>query len=216
MFLGDIPILSSLLNAYFTSGKSIFIPSLPYINILWFLPKEFQAFQFSIGYLIDIIIIFNFFCYIDTIFYHYVKKAFINEEDRLLFYMGSYFLGTKGKLDAQYQDLEILFGIKNELKYYLNDKRMEDIKRGYTKNEKIDDFYVALERKRYRSIIIKNRLFHRKSKLPLSYCYKNFLFSRYYCLFEKFWIFHSKNPYPHPKINIFTDFNDYYQWEGIN
>lgn len=166
--------------------------------------------------MIDIIIISNLFVYIDTIFYHYVKKAFLNEEDRLLFYMGSYILGTKGKLDTQYQELEILFGIKNELRYYLNEKSMEDLKRINKKNEIIDDFYVALERKRERSFIIFNRLFQRKSKFSLNFCNKNLLFSCYYTLFKKFRIFRLKNPYPYPGINIFTNFNDYYQWEGIN
>ncbi|MFX1275382.1 MAG: hypothetical protein ACFFAH_03015 [Promethearchaeota archaeon] len=216
MFLGDIPFFSSLLKEYFTSGKSIFFPSLPYINILEFIPKEYQIIQFSMGQLIDIVIIFNFFCYLDTLFYHYVKSAFLNEEDRLLIYMGTYFLGTKGKFDAQYQDLDLIFGVKDELRYYLDDKRLDVIKRNSRKNERIDGFYITLERRRYRSISIINRIFHRESKLTLSYCYKNLVFSRYYALFEKFWIFRSKNPYPHPEINIFTDFYDYYQWEGIN
>lgn len=216
IFLGDIPFLSSLLKQYITSGKSIFFPSLPYINLLQFIPDQYQIIQFTMGQLIDIVIVANFFCYLDTIFYHYVKSAFLNEEDRFLIYMGTYFFGTIGKFDAQYQDQDIIFGVKDESRYYLDDKRIEVIKRNSRKNEIIDDFYVALERRRYRSISIINRIFHRESKLTLSYFYKNLGFSRYYSLFEKFWIFRSKNPYPHPEINILTDSYDYYQWEGIN
>ena len=86
MFVRDVPVLFSLLNDYITSGNSFFIPTLPYLNILWFLPEKYQTIQLSLGHLIDIIIISNLFCYVDTGFYHYFKRAFLNEEDQLFFY----------------------------------------------------------------------------------------------------------------------------------
>ena len=55
----DVPILSALLHDYFTSGKSFFFPAFPYINVFWFLPEEFQIVQFSVGQLIDVLMVVN-------------------------------------------------------------------------------------------------------------------------------------------------------------
>ena len=49
-------IVSSVLT-YTGSSTSIFFPSLPSINLLWFLPKSLQVLPFTIGQFIDLFII---------------------------------------------------------------------------------------------------------------------------------------------------------------
>ena len=210
MFLKDVPVISSLLNDYFTSGNSIFIPSLPYTNIFGFLPEGYQI-QFSLGNLIDIIIIINIYCWIDTGFYHYFKRIFLNGESKIFNEIDSYCLGFKGKLEL-YQDPDIVFGFRDELKYYLDDKRIRVIERTRLKNERIDYFYGHLSRKTYSSKTTINKIFHRKSKFKLNRQYKTLYFCLHHSIFDIFWTFHSKNPYPHPEINT-TDSNNYIQWE---
>lgn len=211
MFLKDVPVISSLLNDYFTSGNSIFIPSLPYTNIFGFLPEGYQI-QFSLGNLIDIIIIINIYCWIDTGFYHYFKRIFLNGESKIFNEIDSYCLGFKGKLEL-YQDPDIVFGFRDELKYYLDDKRIGVIERNSIKIKRIDYFYGHLSVKTYSRKISINRIFHRKSKFTLNILHKNLLFCWYHSLFNLFRISRSKNPYPHLEINI-TASNNYLQWEG--
>ena len=57
--LSDIPLISSILKDYLISGNSFFFPTLPTINIFWFLPKKFQTLPITIGQFIDLIIILN-------------------------------------------------------------------------------------------------------------------------------------------------------------
>ncbi len=210
MFLRDVPAIFSLINDYFSSGKSIFIPSLPYINILWFLPEEYQIFQFSIGHLIDITIVWNIYCYIETGVYHYVKKVLLNEESQLFIYINLSYLGSKEKIDTESQTPAILFGIKDELKYHIDNKRGNIIERNY----KLDyDFYEHLRKKRYRNNLILNKIFHRKSDFISKIRYKSMRVSCYHSVFVTFWIFHSKNHYHHPKIYNFAHSNKYFRGE---
>lgn len=71
---------------YFISGDSLFMPYLPYINLGWYLPIEYQITQISVGKLIDIIIIINLVWYTQSGVYLLVTKAIkrnkidINEE----------------------------------------------------------------------------------------------------------------------------------------
>lgn len=198
MCLRDVPVLSSLLTEYITSGKSIFIPILPYINILGFLPQESHTIQFSLGHLIDIIIIYNIICYIDTGFYHYAKNAFLNEDTKIYFYidMGS-------------------LGLNDELRDFLDNKNRGDRnKRDYRLNERIHNFNDNLRRKIYRINFIQNRILHRKTKYILNNRYNNLILSCYHSNFESFLNFRLINHYHHPKINNFADFNKHFIWEG--
>lgn len=73
LFLRDILLLNSLFNDYINSGTSLFLPFLPYNNIV---------FQFSTGHLIDIIIIINIITFIESSGYQYymnvcLKKNFL-------------------------------------------------------------------------------------------------------------------------------------------
>ncbi len=198
MFLRDVPVFSSLLTEYITSGKSIFIPILPYINILGFLPHESHTIQFSLGHLIDIIIIYNIICYIDTAFYHYVKNAFLNEDTKIFFYIS---LGS--------------LGLNDESIEYLDNKNKGDRnKRDYSLNERIHNFNDNLRRKIYRINFIQNRILHRKTKYILNNRYNNLKVFCYHSDFESFLIFRLINHYCHPKINNFADFNKHFIREG--
>jgi len=198
MCLRDVPVLSSLLTEYIASGKSFFIPILPYINILGFIPHESHTIQFSLGHLIDIIIIYNIICYIDTGCYHYFKNAFLNEDTKIYFYIS---LGSLGLNDESIDYLE-------------NKSKGEHNKRDFRLNEKIHNFYENLRRKIYTNKFNQNRILHRKSKYILYNRYKNLLISCYHSNFESFLIFRLINHYHLPKINNFADFNKHFIGEG--
>lgn len=208
MFLRDIPALSSLLYDYRSSGNSIFIPSLPYINLLWFLPKKYQIFRFSLGHLIDIILICNLFCFIDSSFYHYIKKVYFNGKYQIFIYIDSYQFGSKGKLYALSQDPEKIFGLKEDSRNQSDDKFLKIINEKNSRlNEEIHNFYGHFSKKRHGSKIIQKRIFHKKSEFTLNNCYKSLRVSYCVSVFEKFWICCLKNPYFLPKTNIFTASN---------
>jgi len=193
--LKDVPIFSSLLKDYETSGNSIFFPSLTYINLLWFLPEKYQILQFSVGRLIDIIIILNCSCYIETIFYHYIKNVCINGEVRVFYYNGSCSLESKETLESKenfYTPSQDLYVQKDELRYY---KQLDE--RDYKLNERINKF--------------RKKLFYKKSNFTFNNGYK---ISYYYFVIKKFLIFQSKTPYYFPQIFNFTDFNEHFQEEG--
>ncbi|MFW9898121.1 MAG: hypothetical protein ACFFDO_02525 [Candidatus Thorarchaeota archaeon] len=215
MFIRDVSVLFSLLNDYATSGNSFFIPTLPYLNVLWFLPEKYQTIQLSLGHLIDIIIIFNLFCYVDTGFYHYFKKAFLNGEDQIFFYIDLSVLGSKGNIYGSSQDPDIIFRLKEESIYYSDDKLFGiNIERNCRLNERNDNFYNHLRRKRYGYNIIQNRIFQIKYNFTSYNRYSNLRVSCNHSVFERFWIYHSKNYYPYPKINNFTDSNEHINGEG--
>jgi hypothetical protein len=76
LFLKDIPVLSSLLKEYIESGNSFFIPSIPYHNLLCDVPEKFPNAHFTVGHLIDLIIMLNLVSYIESSIYHYIKKIY--------------------------------------------------------------------------------------------------------------------------------------------
>jgi hypothetical protein len=72
---------------YFISGDSLFMPYLPYLNLGWYLPIEYQITQLSVGKLIDIIIIINLIWYTQSGVYllitRVIKRNEININERL-------------------------------------------------------------------------------------------------------------------------------------
>jgi len=68
------------LDDYIGSGESLFIPWLPYISLLEFLPTEMQIPQFSLGRLIDIVIIINLVFFTQSGVYHLVTKIFRRDQ----------------------------------------------------------------------------------------------------------------------------------------
>jgi len=74
--LKDIPLLPELIKNYIESGESFFIPSIPYHNLLCEVPEKFPKAHFTVGHLIDLIIMINLVSYIESSIYHYIKKVY--------------------------------------------------------------------------------------------------------------------------------------------
>lgn len=123
LFLRDISDLSIFFNDYFGSGNSLFIPFLPNVNLLWFLPEPFSMIHFSFGHLIDIIILINVIGYIQTSIYHYfVKRVCLNGYSQVLMDLNFDSLGSKELIYFTTQDSESLFNHYESLNYLPNSK----------------------------------------------------------------------------------------------
>ncbi|MFW9771531.1 MAG: hypothetical protein ACFFFB_00375 [Candidatus Heimdallarchaeota archaeon] len=118
LFIRDISSISSFLNDYIGTGSSLFIPILPNLNLLWYLPEPFSSFQFSLGHLIDIFILINIIGYIQSSIYHYFKRVCLDEFNPILMYS---YLGASGSEETYYlaQDAEKLFNFYEINKYPL-------------------------------------------------------------------------------------------------
>jgi hypothetical protein len=79
MLLKDLPVLSSLIKDYIDSGKSFFIPSLPTPNIIEGVSERFPNANFTVGHLVDLLIVINIILYFESTIYHYVKKTVFDE-----------------------------------------------------------------------------------------------------------------------------------------
>ncbi|TXT60973.1 MAG: membrane protein of unknown function [Promethearchaeota archaeon] len=78
MVLKDIPVLSSLIKQYIESGESFFIPSIPSQNLIVCISERFPKANFTLGHLIDLIIIANIILYTEASIYHYIKRVYWN------------------------------------------------------------------------------------------------------------------------------------------
>lgn len=214
MVLKDVPVLSSIFNNYVSSGNSFFIPFLPNVNLLGFLPEKYQIIQFSFGHLIDIIIIANIFHWILSSIYHYYKKFCLFGEPQLFTRINLFLLSPKGKDYRRPQDSDIVFGLRDNSRENFIDKFLNAIETKSIGNERTDMSYDNLSIIRFRNNNIQNRLFHKKSEFSLKTLYKNLRLFCYHSNIEKNLIFHSKNHYHYPVINNFTDFNNYFLREG--
>ena len=214
MFLINVPVFSSLFNNFFTSGNSIFFPSFPYINIVWFLPEKIHLVQFSVGRLIDFIIIINIIYSIETSFYHYIIRVCFNGNTLMFNYIDLSFIGSKEKIDGKSQYPNKLFGFNVELINYLEDDFSNFIKRNCQLSKKNDRYYSHFMRKRYKNIIIQDILLNRKSKFIFNNLYKNLHVSRDHSIFDNFWISLLKYLNLNPKIYNST-YSDEFKWEGV-
>lgn len=212
MFLINVPVFSSLFNDFFTSGSSIFIPSFPYINIVWFLPEKIHLVQFSVGRFIDFIIIINIIYSIESSFYHYIKRVCFDGNTLMFNFIDLSFIGSKEKIDGQSQSPNKLFELNNESIYYLDDKLLGFTERNCQLNKRNDSYYTNFRRKMYKSIIIQDILLNGKSKFIFNNLYKNLQVSCERSIFDNFWISLLKYLNLHPKIYNFTDSNEF-RWE---
>lgn len=199
VFLTDVPVLISLLEKYFTSGNSFFIPIIPNINILWFLPEKYQIIWLSIGQLIDIFIFINLISYIDSSFYHYVKSVCLNKDSLAFTFLDFYAYKNDGELRTQSQDLDIIAGLEDRSKF---DRRILNIKirKKWNFRWRIDSFYNYCGKKKGCISIIQ----HKKFNLTF---YNLYIYLRdfcYYSAFKIFSIFRLKNRYFPPNTNVST------------
>ncbi len=111
MFLRDVSLLNSIFNDYIASGTSLFLPFLPYTNII---------FQFSTGHLIDIIIIINIISFIERGGYQYYVKVCL-EKNYLEIYSDPYLLETKGTQEESSLNSNFKLDLKDDSGIKINE-----------------------------------------------------------------------------------------------
>lgn len=84
--LKDIPILSLLFKEYVEKGVSFFLPMIPDKNLFPYIPNGVPN-HFTIGHLIDILILVNITVYIESSVYHYLKKGLLNKREGMIFHL---------------------------------------------------------------------------------------------------------------------------------
>jgi len=114
-FLRDIQLLNSIFIDYVNSGTSFFLPFLSYPNII---------FQFSIGHLIDIIIIINIIGFIETSGYQYYLNVCLRKTYFEAF-SESNFLETNGTQVASSLNSDLILCLKDNSDNVLNDSSVE-------------------------------------------------------------------------------------------
>ena len=152
--LTSTPVYSSLFYGYISSGHSIFIPFLPIINLFPYLPIPSNMSGFTLGHLVDIIIIINLCTLLDTTLYHYVKVVFISKKLQMYFYIDFCMpIGSKDteihKLSSKpenYQSNIIL--LENDLGYHFNKIFVNIIQQDYKKMENLHRFFKYWKRKK--------------------------------------------------------------------
>lgn len=174
LFYNNSSGLSTFFKEYFISGKSLFFPSLPYKNILWFLPKEAQFIQFSTGHLIDIILIMNLIAFVEWTGYHYYVKVCLNKN-----YLEQFIQGSEEHTYYLTQEQDIFFDLKEEPRLILEEGFL-NIK--FNKNqrltEKTEVFHEYMTKEEYRCKIIEREILSQKSsryrnKVSQVFCYQS-------------------------------------------
>jgi len=169
MVLKDLPVISSVIKEYIESGKSFFLPSIPYYNLLIEISQRFPNANFTTGHLLDLIIIINLVFYIESSIYHYLKKVYFNGgifsycESSSLEYYGIYSLDKNSEKHISiekiipYDFLEAFFDDKtrnnslteriNYYSYYLNKKKVKE-KQSYKNllSKKFKSFFYKLNK----------------------------------------------------------------------
>lgn len=204
MLLSDVPLISSLLKNYFISGNSIFFPALPNINILWFLPKKFQIIQLSVGQFIDIIIILNFTCYIESIIYHYIKWTLLNKDPQVFLCLDSFFLCSNNRNSDLCEEFELIQDLRDGL--YREHLGVSSV--NYKLDGRNDHLYGLFKKKKYRNCSDQKRIASGPFKLTLNNYVNYLLIFCYYSVFDYFWTICSKIHYSLHDINNYTDFTE--------
>ena len=202
--LSDIPLIYSLLENYLNSGNSFFIPGVPNINILWFLPKEFQIIQLTVGQCIDIITILNLTCYFESLIYHYIKWTLLNKDSQGFLYLDPFYLESKNKHSEMCEEFELIQDLKDEL--FREHLRVSSL--NYKLVGRNDHIYGHFKKKKYRNCSDQKRIASGPYK-PTFNNYLNFLlvFS-YHSILDYFWKVCTKIHYSLLDINSLTDFTE--------
>jgi len=200
MLLSDIPLISSLLNNYLISGNSIFFPTLPNFNILWFLPKKFQIIHMSIGQCIDIVIILNLICYIESIIYHYIKWTILNKDAPDFICLDSFFIGSKNRNSERCEEFELILDLKDGM----FSERLDNTSENYKMDGRNALIYGLVKKKKYISYSDHKRIASGPFKLILNNHLHYLLVFYCYSIFDYFWISCSNNLYSLPDINNFN------------
>lgn len=189
MLVRDFSLLNSFFNDYIVSGTSLFLPFLPYTNIV---------FQFSTGHLIDIIIIFNIITILERSGYQYFVKVCL-EKNYLEIYSDPYFLETKGTQEESSLNSNLIKDLKDDSSTTKNES---SVKLNFYQKSRINNSQFSSKSGYYSSI---NKL-HNCSK-------KNNRHKINLFIFQKFSINTLTNYHLPSKNNIFSDSNENIQQE---
>jgi len=206
IILRYIPVIFSLIEAYVNSGSSFFIPFIPNINLLSFLPGKGQTIGLTLGQLFDIIIMVNLLCYIESSIYHFFKKKYLNELLQEISCLDLNCLTTEEKIYLMSQEQDNQFELENDLFYSLNsDVINKDLVKTYNENceEHLSNYFYNHEP--YSKFKNCKRLYM-KSKFISCYYYKNRVSSLY--LLSKIKNSHLKNIHSLLIINLPTICNE--------
>lgn len=198
MLLSDIPLISSLLKDYLISGNSFFFPTLPTINILWFLPKKFQIIPITIGQCIDLIIILNLTCYVESLIYHYIKWTILNKDPEGIF---CYFLSYNNRNSEMCEEA----GLLQELNLDVFRESLS-ISSGNNKLYLSNPNFTLGGKKKYRSCLDHKNYASGQFKLTLNIYISYRLIFYYHYVFDYFWTIRLKIRYSPSDINNFADF----------
>jgi hypothetical protein len=197
--LSDIPLISSILKDYLISGNSFFFPTLPTINIFWFLPKKFQTLPITIGQFIDLIIILNLTCYVESIIYHYIKWTILNRDPEGFF---CYFLSYNNRNSEMCEETGLLQDLSSGI--------FRDYIRNSSDNYKLDwknnPNYTLGGKKKFRSWLDHKEYSSGPFKLAFNIYFNYHLIFCYHFVFAYFWTIRLKFRYSPPDLNIFADF----------
>lgn len=117
LLLKDFSSLNSFFNDYFSSGKSLFLPFLPYSNLFVILPEGDQIIKFSTGHLIDIILLINIIAFVQRSGYHYFVKVCLSNN-----YINSYYLDYSEQICDLSKESNIFFGLNQDSTEKLQDQ----------------------------------------------------------------------------------------------
>ena len=202
--LSDIPLIYSLLENYLNSGNSFFIPGVPNINILWFLPKEFQIIQLTVGQCIDIITVLNLTCYFESLIYHYIKWTLLNKNSQVFLYLDSFYLDSKNEHSEMCEEFELIQDLKDgHFREYLHVSSLS-----YKLVGRNDHIYGHFEKKKYRSYSDQKRIASGPFKSTFNNYLNHLLVFNYHSIFDYFWTFCTKIHYSLLDINSLTDFTE--------
>jgi len=193
------------MEAYVNSGSSFFIPIIPNINLLSFLPEKGQIIGLTLGQLIDIIIMVNLLGYIESSIYHFFKKKYLNEEFKEVSYLDINYLTKDENLYLSSQKQECPAGLEDDLFYSLNNDVFKDFVKTFIVKGEDHLFYFFYNHEQNRKFKNRKR-FHMKSKFLSYYNNKNRVSSLYFLF--KINNFYLMNIYSLHIINLPTIFNE--------
>jgi len=201
LFLRDVPFLNSLFIDYVNSGTSLFLPFLPYVNIV---------FQFSTSHLIDIIIIINIISFIERSGYQYYVKVCL-EKNYFEIYSDPFFLETDRSPEESSPNSNLLISLKDKTDTVNNESSVEF---DFCLKSRIKTNHFNGKRGYYSSI------FKMKQNYLNYYCNfrnKNSQYKKNIIVFQKFSIITLINYHlPSKNNNIFSNSNEnIHQEEGI-
>jgi len=212
IFIQEIPGLSSLFNKYIDSGESFFIPIIPYINLLGFIPEEHQIAQLSLGQLVDILIIIGIVSSTERGIYQYYTRICLGEYILILNNVGSDFYESKGNLSSLSENYFLFF--RQEIESLEDLERMKDPEKSsykFSSYEKINIFFDYL---RKNDNLIKSIISYKGFKSFLKTRFKSLsaFCHRFDC--EIFSLSSYNHSNQHPKIISLTDSQKLYKQEG--